>query len=83
MVEYNKRDVVLLEKIYLHFRPWITNHPNISVLKDMENGCPACGSNNLMKMGTDITQTGRVQQYQCKDCKKWSRGKHTKVTSIK
>ncbi|MFP5260998.1 MAG: ribonuclease H-like domain-containing protein [Blastocatellia bacterium] len=83
MIEYNKRDVVLLEKIYLHFRPWIQNHPNISILMNMPNGCPGCGSKNLTKMGTDLTQSGRVQQYQCKACKKWSRGKHEKVTNIK
>ena len=83
MVRYNRRDVELLEKIYLHLRPWISNHPNVSILSDTYNGCPACGSKNVMKMGTDITQTGRVQQYQCRDCKKWSRGKIQKVTDIK
>jgi DNA polymerase elongation subunit (family B) len=82
MIEYNKRDVILLEKIYLHFRPWISGHPNVSVLMGI-TGCPACGSKNLMKMGTDLTQTGKVQQYRCKECGKWSRGKHTKVTNIR
>lgn len=83
MVKYNKRDVELLEKIYLHLRPWITNHPNLGVLLNESHACPACGSTDLMKMGTDMTQTGRVQQYQCKACKKWSRGKHQKVIDIR
>jgi RNase_H superfamily len=83
MVKYNRRDVDLLEKIYLHLRPWIQNHPNVSVLKEIPDGCPACGSKNLKRMGTDITQTGKVQQYRCDDCHKWCRGKYTKVTNIR
>lgn len=82
MVKYNKKDVTLLEKIYLHLRPWIKNHPNISILMDRTDGCPNCGSLSLMKQGTDITQKGRVQQFSCNDCGKWSRGKIEKVTNI-
>lgn len=83
MKKYNIRDVDLLKKVEQHLLPYATNIPNISILMNVENGCPACGSENLRKEGTDITQTGRVQQYQCKDCKKWSRGKYEKVTNIR
>lgn len=83
MIKYNKQDVVLLEKLYLHLRPWITNHPNLGVLTNNPHACPNCGSNNLMKQGTDYTSTGRVQQYNCKGCGRWSRGKYLKVTDIK
>lgn len=84
MVEYNKRDVVLLEKIYLHFLPYIKNHPNVSVMAGVPNACPNCGSNKLMKQGTDYSSTGRVQQYQCQKCFKWCRGKILeKVTNIR
>jgi predicted RNA-binding Zn-ribbon protein involved in translation (DUF1610 family) len=83
MIEYNKRDVVLLEKIYLHFLPYIKNHPNISVMKGMPNGCPNCGSKEITKEGHNYTQAGRVQQYHCKKCGKWSSGKYEKVTSIR
>jgi len=84
MIEYNKRDVVLLEKIYLHFLPYIKNHPNVSVMMGLPDRCPNCGSHDLMKQGTDYTQTGRVQQYQCQKCKKWCRGRILeKVTNIR
>jgi len=83
MVEYNKRDVVLLEKIYLHFRPWVQGHPNISVLKELPNGCPNCGSHNVKRDGHSITKTGKYQQYRCKDCFAWSRGTVNKITNIR
>lgn len=83
MIRYNKRDVQLLEQIYVHMRPWMKAHPNISIYYDTPNGCPGCGSQELVKMGTDTTQTGRVQQYKCKICFKWSRGKAIKVTDIR
>ena len=31
MVEYNKQDIVLLEKVYYALRPWDTYHPNMGV----------------------------------------------------
>jgi hypothetical protein len=82
MVQYNKRDVVLLEQIYLHFRPWIENHPNVSILSDIPDGCPNCASTNLLKRGYGITKTGKRQRYQCSDCGSWSRGQSKQVTSI-
>jgi len=83
MIQYNKRDVELLEKIYLHLRPWVQNHPNISILEDKPNGCPNCGSLNLQKRGRGITQTGVYQKYQCNECGSWSSGIRKKVTDIK
>lgn len=83
MKKYNIRDVDLLKKVEQHLLPYATNIPNIAILMDVPNGCPACGSPNLMRMGHAYNQTGRVQQYQCRVCKKWSRGKYEKVTNIK
>lgn len=76
MVEYNKRDVVLLEKIYLHLRPWLQSHPNVALLADKE-GCPACGG-KLQKRGLGINKTTKYQRLQCTNCKAWSQGKLTK-----
>ena len=83
MVEYNKRDVVLLEKLYLHLRPWIQNHPNTSILAEKPDGCPNCASLNLQRRGWGINKTGRYRSYFCKDCGAWSQGKSIKVTNIK
>lgn len=81
MIQYNKRDMILLEQIYNHFLPWITNHPNTAILAD-HNGCPNCSSTNLQSRGTGITRSGKHQRYQCKDCGAWSHGPTKQVTKI-
>jgi len=78
MVEYNKQDVVLLEKIYLKFRPWIKNHPNMNVF-DASNGCSSCKSTKLRRRGFSMTKKGRRQQYQCLSCGAWMTGEFTKA----
>lgn len=64
MQKYNKHDVDLLEKIYLHFQPWITNHPNLS---DGQT-CPKCGSANLRNKGPTVTNGFIYTRYTCRNC---------------
>ena len=80
MIEYNKKDVILLEKIYLLVRPWMASHQNVNVA-DRHVGCPVCRSVNMRKQGWRLTPGGRHLRYQCQDCGKWSHGKieQTKV----
>lgn len=73
MKEYNKQDVVLLEKVYVKLRPWMTNHPNMNVL-DGKGECTVCRSTRMMKRGWHLTNMGRRQQWKCLDCGKWSLG---------
>lgn len=78
MREYNMRDVVATEEYYLKIRPWMTNHPNLGAYVDGEqHNCPNCGSSHVTKQGTNVTQQGRRQQYQCQEveCGRWSHGK--------
>jgi hypothetical protein len=80
MEEYNKNDVILLEKVYDKFKGWISNHPNHN---SFSNGmvCPNCNSTKLTKQGSFITSSRKYQRYQCKDCGKWSKSvKSEKVT---
>jgi len=70
MEKYNKQDVILLEKIYERFKPWIPNHPNISLLEG-GNGCPNCGSINVIRQGLRANHKAVQQQWQCKDCNGW------------
>lgn len=78
MVKYNKRDVEILEKIYLRFRPWIHAHPNMNVL-DLGAGCTVCKSNKIQSRGTSICRLGYRKRYQCQNCGKWSRGPFIKT----
>lgn len=72
MCKYNKQDVVLLEKIYLKLRPWMTAHPNQNVITGNTMCCPKCQSDKMQKRGFGITNTRRYQRWQCQDCAGWS-----------
>jgi DNA polymerase elongation subunit (family B)/predicted RNA-binding Zn-ribbon protein involved in translation (DUF1610 family) len=74
MEEYNKNDVVLLEKVYYKFRPWIKHHINLSIFNDEEIVCPNCGSKHVQKRGYSLTSVSKFQRYQCTDCGNWFRG---------
>jgi hypothetical protein len=69
MAQYNKQDVLLLERVYLKLRPWMDNHPNVSFLKDeFPDGCPKCGYGNLRSSGFKYNLTGKYRQYRCSGC---------------
>lgn len=74
MERYNKQDVVLLEKLYKHIRPWIKGHPTVSLLEGRTEtpACPSCGGNHLQERGYRTTKTRRYKRYQCQDCGSWS-----------
>jgi DNA polymerase elongation subunit (family B) len=75
MLKYNKQDVLLLEQVYLKLLPWITNHPNLTVLQDL-TGCPNCASTHLQKRGIGFSNKTKLQRYQCMDCGAWTQGKY-------
>lgn len=74
MEEYNKNDVVLLEKVYDKFKGWIKSHPNHNAFTDGTSiVCPNCSSHKLQKRGFAITSTKKYQRYQCMECGSWSK----------
>ena len=73
MVTYNKRDVDLLEKVYLKLLPHMKGHPNIN---KVGIGCPKCGCNDVQMNGYRATRTGVIyQRFKCKLCHSWGRFK--------
>lgn len=72
MKRYNRRDVDLLEQIYLHFRPWVKTHANLGMYSG-DIVCPKCGSKNLQRRGYSINLTTKYQRFQCQNCGGWSR----------
>lgn len=72
MTDYNKMDVILLEKVYEKMKPWMNNHPNIGLMNGELRACPNCGSSHLHRRGTTYTRTGSYQRLQCQDCGAWS-----------
>lgn len=65
--KYNKQDVVLLEKVYNKLLPWMERHPHMSLLQD-KNGCPKCGSDEVVKDGIRANSMSLQQQWKCKSC---------------
>lgn len=83
MERYNKRDTILLPKLYKVLRPWIKTHPNAALAAASNKPtCQTCGSTNVQSRGTYRTKTGEYQRYQCQGCGTWLRSrKQTQTTS--
>lgn len=80
---YNQQDVILLEKVYLHFLPWIKNHPNMAVYQDI-TACPKCGSNHLQKKGFALNVSGnKYQRIMCVFCGGWCQSPIVEKREIK
>jgi predicted RNA-binding Zn-ribbon protein involved in translation (DUF1610 family) len=74
MRKYNAQDVIATEELYLHMRPWMTDHPNVAAYGDgAAMACPKCGGRGLQRRGTAVSQTGKYQRYQCVSCGGWAR----------
>jgi hypothetical protein len=74
MEAYNRGDVVLLERVYEKFKPWIYSHANYSLFKEGNAlVCPNCGSEDHQKRGFHYTAAAKYQRHQCKGCGMWFR----------
>ncbi len=80
MEEYNKVDVVILEKVYLHLRPYIKGHVNIGLFEDKAGVCPHCGSDKLNQIkGKYAYNNATISDlYRCENCGAVARGAKNK-----
>jgi RNase_H superfamily len=84
MERYNRNDVTIMRKVYEGLRPLMTQHPNVNVINQTEDLCPACTSPRRTKEGTRPTLTRRYQRYRCTDCKRlYSDSKPLNITSTR
>ena len=72
MAEYNINDIEMLEGLYLKLRPYISNHPNLSMF-DKASACPKCGSDKLQYRGLQRSSVATYRRVQCQECGAWSR----------
>jgi len=77
MSTYNDEDVRVLERVYMKLRPYIKNHPNVTLFDDVVTAhrCPTCGGVHLVEEDYYYTTVGQFQVYRCTDCKALSRGR--------
>lgn len=84
MERYNKKDVILVEKLYKRVLPWIKNHPNHSLYQGADRvSCPNCGSHSVIKNGVEHLKTQSYQRYRCGKCGTNLRGRYTVVPTNK
>lgn len=73
---YNEGDVKATEALYDRVRPWIKNHPHLSMFTGEPWGCPNCGEKNLSTNGNGeaYTNVQRYRSYVCPRCGAHVRG---------
>jgi len=74
---YNRKDVTVLEEVYLKLRPWIKSHPNVGLfVEDEGHLCPYCGHDVVELDGNHYyTMVGKFPTYVCQKCGGVSRGR--------
>lgn len=71
--DHCKADVLVLEQVYLHLRPFGYSMPNLSKLRHPElEGCPSCGDKRLWSRGYRLTVRGKQRKMQCQGCGHWT-----------
>lgn len=86
MEEYNRKDVEILEEVYLKMRPYIKGHPNVALFNnDAYTQCVSCGSSNINVIPDKLyyTSVGAYDMYRCNDCGAISRGRRTVISRNK
>lgn len=78
MEQYNKHDVVLLERLYKAMLPWIETHPNYSLYgpRPERPTCTNCGSTHMQARGSQKSRTQTYARWQCQDCGTWQRNRY-------
>jgi DNA polymerase elongation subunit (family B) len=73
MVDYNKQDVLLLERVFYKLRPYMANHVSRELFG--KTGCPRCGSKKVQSRGVHRAITRVYQRFQCQNpsCMGWFR----------
>jgi len=85
-VKYNRKDVRVLEGVYLKLRGWAKNRPNRGLYqKGVEhNICPVCESADISQDNPFYTSTRKYEGYRCNSCRAYIKSKvFVKTTEIK
>jgi len=72
IVDHNRQDVVVLERVYNLIRPLLQSHPNLRLLLNDKRKCSTCAEGHVIKRGTSLTRTAIRQRLQCNKCGAWT-----------
>ena len=73
MRRYNRRDVILTERLLDDLGPWVKGMPHRGQWSKDRECCPSCGGTNLTLVGIVYTKTIEYPKLQCDDCAKFCR----------
>jgi uncharacterized protein YprB with RNaseH-like and TPR domain len=73
MLRYNRRDVVLLPKVYKKLSPYVPARINAQLFGDGRLNCKQCGSPRVQRRGFAYTVAHKYPKYQCSKCGHWYR----------
>jgi len=65
MSKYCSNDVIILEKLYYKLRPYITNHPNLSVYLQQHGRCGNCWWKTLDLVWYSYTNQHKYRVFRC------------------
>jgi transposase-like protein len=79
MDTYCRGDVSKLREVYMAIRPYMTNHPNVNLWKEKQDGlCPICSSDKIVIDGNYASPTYLYDAYKCNACGSWHRSRKHK-----
>ncbi|MDE2233419.1 MAG: ribonuclease H-like domain-containing protein [Patescibacteria group bacterium] len=73
MKKYNAQDVILLEKVYQKFLPWMVNSPLRHFMSKQSYSCPNCGSSHSHRKGYEWGNGKKYLRMHCMDCGAWGK----------
>lgn len=79
MVQYNKQDVTLLERVFDKLQPYVANHVNRQLFGG--TGCPRCGSSHVQSRGFHRAVTRTYRRFQCQKCAGWFRSQKPELST--
>lgn len=77
MLQYNIRDCIILENVYIVLRAWHSTHPNLQVYStNSDTVCPCCMSDDITKTDQKVfTNIQGYELYVCEKCGKYFRSR--------
>lgn len=81
MVDYNKRDVTLLEQVFKKLQPYCSQHLNRELFGG--SGCPRCGSSKIQSRGIHKAISRVYRRWQCQKCYGWFKSSKAEPGSTK
>ena len=68
MKDYNKMDVILLDKVYRKLRGWKKGTPYMNLIVGKPENCPNCGGEHMHSHGLDWDGLSVYHRYKCLNC---------------